>query len=156
MWMKITRATLTPYNEQGASSDTHCTNTDLKHAYLAQAAEMNFRKPDFHAHLMKPQCILPFAFHKPGYKSTPPPPPPRAMLELRTHLTIRELIRKRWQWGFATPNFHQPILHISLSNPVHGQGDWRGLPLNDGETPGEGERRAFCPWSKSARAKTTL
>ena len=50
MWMKITRATLTPCNEHSVSSKAHCTNTDPKHAYLAQAAEMNFRKPDFHAH----------------------------------------------------------------------------------------------------------
>lgn len=74
MWMKITRATLTPYNEHSASSKTHCTNTDLKHAYLAQAAEMNFRKPDFHAHWWS-HSVAPIRLPPPGCESTPPPPP---------------------------------------------------------------------------------
>lgn len=50
MWMKITRGTLTPHNEQRVSFKTRRANTDPKHAYLPQATEMNFRKPDFHAH----------------------------------------------------------------------------------------------------------
>ena len=155
MWMKITRATLTPYNEQHVSSKTHCTNTDLKHAYLAQAAEINFRKPDFHAHWWS-HSVAPLCLPLQDCKSMPPPPcpPPQAMSELRIHLTIRELIRKRWQWGFTTLNFHQPILHISLCNPEHGQGDWRGLPSNENETLGGGDRKAFYPWFKLVRAKT--
>lgn len=153
MWMKITRATLTPYNEHSVSSKTQCTNTDLKHAYVAQTAEMNFRKPDFHAHWWT-TVLLPFAFHHQAVGlHLLLPLFPQAMSELRTHLMIRELIRKRWQWGFTTLNFHQPIFHISLCYPGHGQGDWRGLPLNDDKTSGGGDRRFFCPWFKPARVK---
>lgn len=155
MWVKITRATLTPYNEHSVSSKTHCTNTDLKHAYLAQAAEMNFRKPDFHAHWWC-HSIAPVHLPQPGCKSTPPPFFPQAMSELRTHLMIRELIRKRWQWGFTTLNFHQPIFHISPCYPEHGQGHWRGLPLND-ETRllGEEIRAPFAPYSSQQGPRTT-
>lgn len=108
MWMKMTRATLTPYNEYNVSLKPHCTNTDLKHAYLPQAAKMNFRKPDFHAHWWSHR-EAPICLQQPGCESPPPPPSPHTMSKLRTHLMIRELIRKRWQWGFTTLNFHQTI-----------------------------------------------
>lgn len=68
MRKKITRATLTPYNEHGVSSKTHSTNANLTHAYLARAAEMNFRKPDFHAHWWS-YDVAPICLPQPGYAS---------------------------------------------------------------------------------------
>lgn len=59
--------------------------------------------------------VAPICLPQPGPKSVPPPPPSQAMTELRTHLMIRELIRKRWQWAFTTLNFHQPIFQSPVA-----------------------------------------
>lgn len=112
MRMKITRATLTPYNEYGISFKTCCTNTDLKHAYLPLVTKMNFRELDIHAHwwshakapirLLQPNCESP----------TPPSPTPHTMSKVRTHLTIGELIRKKVTMRFHSSEFPPDNFHI--------------------------------------------
>ena len=158
MGMKITRATLTPYNEHGISSKSRSTNTDLKHAYLAQAAEMNFRQPDFHAHWWRhssspspPTTVSP---HLLLLLLLPFSPSPRTMSKLRTHLTIGELIRKRLQWGLTPPNFQHPIFHSSLGYTEHGRGtptwaasEWRV------ETPGGRDPRALLPLIQASKGQ---
>lgn len=47
--------------------------------------------------------------------------------------------------------------HLPLQRRVQkGQGDWRGLPLNDDESPAGRDWRAFCPWFKPTRAKKNI
>lgn len=142
MWIKTTRATLTPRNECSVFWKTRCTDTDSKHAYLAQGGRNEFPETCLSCTLMKARCSF--------CLSPPAAPLLEAASELGTRLAIGELIRKRWQWGFATVNFHQPVFHISFysTDPAR-----RGLSLNDYKTPqGRDLRGGSWPCVKPARA----
>lgn len=69
MWMKTTRGTLTPRNEQCVSFKTHCTNTGPKRADLPRATKNEFPGARLPCTLMKPERRSPF-----GCESIPPPP----------------------------------------------------------------------------------
>lgn len=106
--MKITRATLTPYNEYGISKNV--THKHWPETYLSATGDkIEFPEARLSYTLMKlrTSSYLPFNNHNVSHPL--PPPSPHTMSKLRTHLMIRELIRKRWQWGFTTLNFHQTI-----------------------------------------------
>lgn len=94
MWMKTTRGTLTPRNEQCVSFKTHCANTGPKRADLPQATKNEFpgaRLP----------CTLMSGAPRSSASQLPHPltSSPHAMSKPRMHLTgFRaggELIRKR-------------------------------------------------------------
>lgn len=103
-----------------------------------------------HAHWWSQPTLIPTLQPPPPPHSTPKSTPLHgAKSELRTDLMIRDLIRKRWQWGFITPNFYQPIFHISLCYSGHDQGGWHGWVLNWHEDAERQSVEILCPLSLS-------
>lgn len=70
MWMKTTRGTLTPRNEQRVSFKTHCADTGPKRADLPRGDRNEFPAARLPCTLMKPERRSPF-----GGESTPPSSP---------------------------------------------------------------------------------
>lgn len=68
MWMKTTRGTLTPRNEQRVSFKTHCADTGPKRADLPRGDRNEFPAARLPCTLMKPERRSPF-----GGESSPPP-----------------------------------------------------------------------------------
>lgn len=103
-----------------------------------------------HAHWWSQPTLIPTLQPPPPPHSTPKSTPLHgAKSELRTDLMIRDLIRKRWQWGFITPNFYQPIFHISLCYSGHDHGGWRGWVLNRHWDSGKQSVESLLPLSLS-------
>lgn len=107
MWMKTTRGTPTPRNEQCVSFKTHSANTGPKRSDLPRATKNKFPGACLRCTLMKPE----------RRESTPPPPRQFSPRNVKTENALDDRdsrrggnsLEKGGNEFFAAANFHQTI-----------------------------------------------